>query len=133
LFTGDLGYVDEDGYLFLVDRKKDMIDSGGVKIYPRDIEEVMSRHPDVAEAVVFGVPHEKWGETPLAVVQLRPRADGEPASADELRSWINARVAARYQQVSAVNIVVNLPRNAAGKILKRELRDPHWAGRERLI
>lgn len=133
LFTGDLGYVDDDGYLFLVDRKKDMIDSGGVKIYPRDIEEIMARHPDVAEAVVFGVPHEKWGETPLAAVQLRPRADGSAANADELRSWINARVAARYQQVSAVSIVVNFPRNAAGKILKRELRDPHWAGRERLI
>ena len=133
LFTGDLGFVDEDGFLFLVDRKKDMIDSGGVKVYPRDIEEVVARHPDVAEAVVFGVPDNKWGETPLAAVQLRHAADGVSVSADDLRIWINDRVAARYQRVSAVRIVENFPRNAAGKILKRELRDPYWAASERQI
>ena len=133
LFTGDLGYVDEDGYLFLVDRKKDMIDSGGVKVYPRDIEEVLARHPDVAEAVVFGVPDEKWGETPLAAVQLRTGNGAGTVGEEELRRWINDRVAARYQRVSAVRIVANFPRNAAGKILKRELRDPYWAASERLI
>ena len=90
-------------------------------------------NPDVAEAVVFGVPDNKWGETPLAAVQLRKAADGVKVSADDLRIWINDRVAARYQRVSAVRIVENFPRNAAGKILKRELRDPYWAASERQI
>lgn len=126
LHTGDLGRVDADGYLYLVDRKKDMIDSGGVKVYPRDVEEVIARHPDVAEAVVFGIPDEKWGETPMAAVVPKP---GRTLSADELRDWVNTRVAARYQRVSRVAIVPEFPRNAAGKILKRELREPFWADR----
>jgi long-chain acyl-CoA synthetase len=120
LFTGDMGYVDEEGYLFLVDRKKDMIDSGGVKVYPKDIEEVLTRHPAVREVAVFGVPHEKWGETPVAAVILRER---DAVSAEELRDWINARVDARYQRVHAVEIMDDFPRNAAGKTLKREMRD----------
>lgn len=124
LFTGDLGRVDADGYLFLVDRKKDMIDSGGVKVYPKDVEEVIARHPDVAEAVVFGVPDEKWGETPMAAVVLKV---GAGATAPALKDWINERVAARYQRVSRVVIVPEFPRNAAGKILKREMREPYWA------
>jgi long-chain acyl-CoA synthetase len=123
LYTGDLGYVDADGFLFLVDRKKDMIDSGGVKVYPRDIEEVIVRHPDVIEAVVFGVPDDKWGETPAAAVRLKVGAD---STAQSLKTWINNNVAARYQRVSQVEIMDDLPRNAAGKILKRELRDPFW-------
>ncbi|MBU0752452.1 MAG: AMP-binding protein [Gammaproteobacteria bacterium] len=126
LHTGDLGRIDGDGYLVLVDRIKDMIDSGGVKIYPRDVEEVIVRHPAVAEAVVFGIPDEKWGETPAAAVQLKV---GAGATAQELREWINARVAARYQRLARVDIVAELPRNAAGKILKRELREPFWANR----
>ncbi|MBL9103790.1 MAG: AMP-binding protein [Myxococcales bacterium] len=130
LLTGDLGRVDEDGFLYLVDRVKDMIDSGGVKIYPHDIEEVIARHPQVAEAVVFGVPDDKWGETPLAAVRLRPGAAVDP---DELRAWINANVGARYQRVSRVVLVDDFPRSVAGKILKRSLREPYWAGRERNI
>ncbi len=130
LYSGDMGYLDDEGFLYLVDRKKDMIDSGGVKVYPRDIEEIVARHPAVREAAVFGVPDEKWGETPLAAVVLR--APGA-ASADELRDWINARVGARYQRVSAVAILDDFPRSAAGKTLKRELREPYWAGRERKI
>ena len=120
LFTGDLGYVDDEGYLYLVDRKKDMIDSGGVKIYPKDIEEVAAHHPAVREVAVFGVAHEKWGETPVAAVVLRANAE---VSADELRDWINQRVGARYQRVHAVQIMADFPRNAAGKTLKREMRD----------
>ena len=120
LFTGDMGYLDDEGYLYLVDRKKDMIDSGGVKVYPKDIEEVLTRHPAVREVAVFGVPHEKWGETPVAAVILRERS---AASSEELRDWINARVDARYQRVQAVEIMDDFPRNAAGKTLKREMRD----------
>jgi acyl-CoA synthetase (AMP-forming)/AMP-acid ligase II len=130
LYTGDLGYVDADGFLYLVDRKKDMIDSGGIKVYPRDIEEIAARHPAVREVAVFGIPHDKWGETPVAAVVLRA---GESIAADELKAWINARVAATYQRLDRVVLFDEFPRNAAGKTLKRELRAPFWAGRERGI
>jgi long-chain acyl-CoA synthetase len=128
--TGDLGYVDNEGYLYLVDRKKDMIDSGGVKVYPKDIEEIAVQHAAVHEVAVFGIPHDKWGETPVAAVVLRAGAN---ASAEELRDWINSRVAARYQRVDRVVIMADFPRNAAGKTLKREMREPYWAGREQKI
>ena len=130
LHSGDMGYVDAEGFLYLVDRKKDMIDSGGVKVYPRDIEEIAARHPAVREAAVFGVPDEKWGETPLAAVLLR---EAGAVTAEALRDWINERVGARYQRVSAVTILDDFPRSAAGKTLKRELREPYWAGRDRKI
>jgi acyl-CoA synthetase (AMP-forming)/AMP-acid ligase II len=130
LHTGDLGYVDEDGYLYLVDRKKDMIDSGGVKVYPKDIEEIAARHPAVREVAVFGIPHDKWGETPVAAVVLREEG---AVDADELRHWINARVAAKYQRVDRVLVLEEFPRNVAGKTLKRELRAPFWKGREKAI
>lgn len=126
MHSGDLGYVDADGYLFLVDRKKDMIDSGGVKVYPRDIEEIAARHPAVAEVAVFGAPHERWGETPVAAVILR---EAGAVTAEALREWINTRVEARYQRVDRVVLMDAFPRSAAGKTLKRELRDPFWAGR----
>jgi len=130
LHTGDLGYVDDDGFLYLVDRKKDMIDSGGVKVYPKDIEEIAARHPAVREVAVFGVPHDKWGETPVAAVVLRA---GEDVAADALRDWINARVAAKYQRVDRVLVMADFPRNAAGKTLKREMRAAYWQDRERKI
>jgi acyl-CoA synthetase (AMP-forming)/AMP-acid ligase II len=130
LHTGDVGYVDDEGYLHLVDRMKDMIDSGGVKVYPRDVEEVAVRHPDVREVAVFGIPHDKWGETPVAAVILR---DGAGVAADELRDWINERVSARFQRVSAVVIMKDFPRSTAGKTLKREMREPYWADRGRKI
>jgi acyl-CoA synthetase (AMP-forming)/AMP-acid ligase II len=130
LYSGDLGYVDEDGFLYLVDRKKDMIDTGGVKVYPKDIEEIAACHPAIREVAVFGIPHDKWGETPVAAIVLR-----EPASvaADELKDWINARVAAKYQRLDRVIVMNDFPRNAAGKTLKREMRAPFWEGRERKI
>jgi len=130
LHTGDLGYVDEDGYLYLVDRKKDMIDSGGVKVYPKDIEEIAARHPAVREVAVFGIPHDKWGETPVAAVVLRAEAT---VDADTLKDWINARVAARYQRLARVLLLADFPRNAAGKTLKRELRAPFWKDRDSAI
>jgi acyl-CoA synthetase (AMP-forming)/AMP-acid ligase II len=125
-----MGYLDDEGFLYLVDRKKDMIDSGGVKVYPRDVEEVAARHPGVREVAVFGVPHDKWGETPLAAVVLHP---GASVGAEVLRDWINERVSARYQRVSEVVILPDFPRSAAGKTLKRELRDPYWAKSGRKI
>jgi long-chain acyl-CoA synthetase len=127
LHSGDLGYVDEDGFLYLVDRKKDMIDSGGVKVYPRDIEEVAARHPAVHEVAVFGIPDAKWGETPLAAVVLRP---GASIGAEELRDWLNRNVAAQYQRVACVVIYDEFPRNAAGKTLKREMRAAYWKERD---
>ena len=130
IHSGDIGYLDDEGYLYLVDRKKDMIDSGGVKVYPRDIEEIAASHPAVAEAAAFGVPHEPWGETPLAAVVLKA---GAAATAEDLRNWINERVAARYQRVQGVVIMPAFPRNAAGKTLKRDMRDPYWAGRARQV
>ncbi|MGA8261312.1 MAG: AMP-binding protein [Arenicellales bacterium] len=130
IFSGDMGYMDEDGFLYLVDRKKDMIDSGGMKVYPKDVEEIAACHPAIREVAVFGVPHDKWGETPLAAVIP---SEGATATAGELRDWINERVAARYQRVSQVVIMEEFPRNAAGKILKRVMRDPYWAGRDKKI
>ena len=125
LHSGDLGYVDEDGYLFLVDRKKDMIISGGVNVYPRDIEEVAVRHPAVREVTVFGVEDARWGETPVAAVILH--AEGAVAGAD-LAEWINARVGAKFQRVSDVLILEEFPRTIAGKTLKRVLQEQYKKG-----
>ena len=130
MHTGDMGYLDADGYLHLVDRKKDLIISGGVNVYPRDIEEVIVGHPEVQEAAVFGVPHEKWGEAPLGAVVLKPSAT---VSGDELKTWINARVAASYQKVCDVTVLAEFPRNAAGKTLKRVMRDEYWKERSTKI
>lgn len=122
LRTGDMGFVDAAGFLHLVDRQKDLIISGGVNIYPRDIEETIARHPAVREAAVFGVPDDRWGESPVAAVLLKPGARVEAA---ELRDWVNANVAARFQRIGALQVHEDFPRNAAGKTLKRELRELH--------
>ncbi|MEL6306741.1 MAG: AMP-binding protein, partial [Chloroflexota bacterium] len=120
LYSGDLGYVDEDGYLYLVDRKKDMIISGGVNVYPRDIEEIIARHDDVLEVAVFGVPDEKWGETPVAAIIADAQSNMD---ADAFKSWINDHVEARFQKVSRVILRDDFPRSAAGKTLKRTMRE----------
>jgi acyl-CoA synthetase (AMP-forming)/AMP-acid ligase II len=124
LHSGDAGYLDEEGYLFLVDRIKDLIVSGGVNVYPKDIEEVVVRHPEVAEVAVFGVPDAKWGETPIAAVVARAGSAPDPA---ELAAWINERVDAKYQRVTDVLLLESFPRNVAGKVLKRELRARYLA------
>ncbi|MBI3569202.1 MAG: AMP-binding protein [Gemmatimonadetes bacterium] len=126
LYSGDLGYADADGFLYLVDRKKDLIISGGVNVYPKDIEEVLAAHPAVREAAVFGVPHDKWGEVPVGAVILRAAA---ATTADELRAWTNTRVAARYQRLAEVIVCDDFARSAAGKTLKRVMREPYWAGK----
>jgi acyl-CoA synthetase (AMP-forming)/AMP-acid ligase II len=118
LRTGDVGRLDEQGFLYIVDRKKDMILSGGQNIYPADIEAVLLRHPDVEEVAVIGVPSERWGETPLAVVV--PRTGARPDAA-AIAAWTNERVG-KQQRVSSVTFRDSLPRNPNGKILKRELR-----------
>ena len=118
LRTGDIGRLDEEGFLYIVDRKKDMILSGGQNVYPADIEIVMLGHPDVAEIAVIAVPSEKWGETPLAVVVPRAGTQPDPAA---LTAWTNERVG-RQQRISGVVLRDSLPRNPNGKILKRELR-----------
>jgi long-chain acyl-CoA synthetase len=122
LYSGDVGYVDEDGCLYLSDRKKDMIKSGGVSVYPRDIEEVIVRHPAVRDAAVFGIPHEKWGETPVAAVVLcEDHPNGIPVQ--DLKAWINDNVSAKFQRIADLIVVDAFPRNAAGKTLKRTIQE----------
>ncbi|MEA2023641.1 MAG: class I adenylate-forming enzyme family protein [Actinomycetota bacterium] len=125
LHTGDLGYIDDDGFLFLVDRKKDLIISGGVNVYPKDIEEIIIAHPAVQDVTVFGVPHPTWGEQPIAAVVLRDEAD--PVA---IKDWVNGRVEARYQKIGDVTVLENLPLNVAGKTLRRVVRDDYIEGRE---
>jgi len=122
LKTGDVGKFDSDGFLYILDRKKDMIISGGINVFAADIEEVLASHPSVQEVAVIGAPHEKWGESPLALVVPRPGAE---ASETELQAWANARLA-KFQRVSAVVFRNNLPRNPMGKVLKRLLREEYW-------
>lgn len=123
LHSGDLGYMDADGFVYLVDRKKDMFTSGGVNVYPRDIEEVVARHPGVAEVAVFSVADAKWGEAAAAAV-----TGAHDLDADELAAWVNARVDAKFQRIKAAFVVDEFPRNAAGKILKRELQARYGDG-----
>ena len=118
LRTGDIGRIDDDGFLYLVDRKKDMIISGGQNIYPADIEAVLIRHEDVSEVAVIGVASEKWGETPVAVIV--PRQGAKP-DVDAVMKWANAELG-RQQRIAAAVLVDELPRNPNGKILKRDLR-----------
>ncbi len=128
-FSGDLGRVDDEGFLYLVDRKKDMICSGGVNIYPMDVEEVLHTHPKVHESAVIGVPDERWGESVLAIVVLKP---GESLTEEDLIRYCKDNVAS-YQAPKLVEFVEELPRNPSGKVLKRELREPYWEGRESKI
>jgi long-chain acyl-CoA synthetase len=130
LHTGDAGYVDDDGYLFLVDRIKDMIITGGTNVYPRDIEEIAVQHPAVREVAVFGVPDDKWGEAPVAAVILQ---ETTAVAADELCAWINERLDSKNQRVRAVILMDDFPRSTAGKTLKRVMREPYWAGQNSRI
>ena len=125
LHSGDAGYLDEEGYLFLADRIKDMIISGGVNVYPKDIEEVIIQHPAVQEVAVFGVPDPRWGESPVAAVVLRP---GASIAAEELVDWTNQRVAAKFQRIREVVFRAEFPRTVAGKTLKRQMRRDYGAG-----
>lgn len=121
---GDMGYLDEDGYLFIVDRKSDMIISGGVNIYPAEIENVIFGHPAVLDVAVFGVPDEKWGEAIKAVVQLKR---GVQATEDEIIAWCAERLS-RIKKPKSVDFEEELPRDINGKIYKRQIRDRYWKG-----
>ena len=126
--SGDMGRMDEDGFVTLLDRKKDMIISGGFNIYAADLEAVLARHPDVADVAVIGIPSEQWGESPLALVVRRP---GAVISAAALKDWANGQLG-KSQRLAGVELRDALERSTIGKVLKKELRAPYWekAGRK---
>lgn len=127
--TGDAGCLDEDGYVYIKDRIKDMIVSGGVNVYPAEIENALYAMPEVAEAAVIGVPDQKWGEAVLAVIVPR---DGAKIDANTVMEFCRDRIAG-YKIPRQVEVVSALPRNGTGKVMKTELRKPYWSGRERQV
>lgn len=129
VFTGDMARQDEDGYFYLVDRKKDLIVTGAFNVYPSEVERVLQQHPAVYEVAVIGVPSVDWGEAIKAVVVLRP---GHEAGADELIRWCDGRIAG-FKKPKSVDFADSLPRNATGKILYRQLREPFWKDQTRRI
>ena len=127
--SGDAGFFDQDGYLFIHDRVKDMIVSGGENIYPAEVENALMSHPSVADAAVIGVPDDKWGEAVKAIVVLRPGAELDAAGIiNHCRTLI-----AGYKTPKSVETIAVLPRNPSGKVLRRELRAPYWEGRTRQV
>jgi acyl-CoA synthetase (AMP-forming)/AMP-acid ligase II len=129
LRTGDAGYRDEEGYLFLSDRVHDMIVSGAENVYPAEIENALMRDPAVADAAVIGVPDERWGETVKAIVVKAP---GHDPTQEQIIASARAHIAG-YKLPKTVDFVAELPRNASGKVLRRLLREPYWEGRSRAI
>ena len=129
LRTGDIGHLDEDGYIFITDRAKDMIISGGVNVYPAEVEAAIVTHPAISDAAVFGIPDDEFGEQVRAVCELKP---GHSVEADELIAHCARRLAS-HKRPRTIDFIEELPRSPIGKVLKRELRDPFWAGRERPI
>jgi long-chain acyl-CoA synthetase len=127
--TGDAGYLDADGYVFLHDRVKDMIVSGGENIYPAEVENVLAKHPEVADVAVIGVPDDRWGEAVKAVVVRR---DGSDVTEADIITFAREYLAG-YKLPKSVDFSDVLPRNPSGKLLKRELREPYWEGRERRV
>jgi len=129
LRTGDAGYMDEEGYIYLYDRVKDMIVSGGENVYPAEVESALFSHPEIADVAVIGVPDPKWGEAVKAIVV---RAPGSQITEQDVIAYARTRLAG-YKVPKSVDFVESLPRNPSGKILKRELREPYWRGHERRI
>ncbi len=129
LHTGDMGCFDEDGYIYIKDRMKDMIVSGGENVYPREIEEVLFTHPAVADAACIGIPSEKWGEEIKAIVVLKP---GATATDRDVISYCDGKLAG-FKRPRSVDFVASLPKNPSGKVLKRELREPYWKDRTRRV
>jgi long-chain acyl-CoA synthetase len=129
LRTGDAGYLDEEGFLFLTDRVKDMIVSGGENVYPAEVENALASHPAIAEVAVIGVPHERWGESVKAIVVKRSGVDITPP---ELIAYAKERLAS-YKCPTSVDFTDVLPRNPSGKVLKKDLREPFWVGHSRRV
>jgi fatty-acyl-CoA synthase len=129
MHTGDAAYIDEDGFIFIYDRVKDMIVTGGENVYPAEVENAIFGHPQVADIAVIGVPDEKWGEAVKAVVVAKP---GAPHDADSILAWARERIAG-YKVPKSIDFVEAIPRNITGKILRRELRKPYWEGRDRMV
>jgi len=129
LKTGDAGYLDDEGYIYLFDRVKDMIVSGGENVYPAEVENALFSHPCVADAAVIGVPDERWGEAVKAIVVLRA---GSPADAASIIAHCRERIAG-YKTPKSVDFLDVLPRNPSGKVLRRELREPYWQGHTRRV
>jgi acyl-CoA synthetase (AMP-forming)/AMP-acid ligase II len=127
--SGDVGRLDADGFLSILDRKKDMIISGGFNVFPSDLEQVVAAHEALHDVTVIGVPHERWGETPLALVIRRP---GVEVTEDEVLAWANHRLG-KHQRLGAVEFREAFPRNALGKVLKKDLRAPYWADAGRTL
>ena len=128
-YTGDAGYLDKDSYIYIYDRVKDMIISGGENIYPAEVESAICDHPDVAEVAVVGVPDDKWGEAVKAIVVMKP---GKKATSSDIIGFTRERIAG-FKTPKTVDFIEALPRNASGKILRRHLRDPYWAGKDRQV
>jgi acyl-CoA synthetase (AMP-forming)/AMP-acid ligase II len=129
VYTGDAGFLDEEGYVYVCDRVKDMIISAGENIYPAEIESVLAAHPALLEVAVIGVPHERWGEEVKAIAVLR---EGAAASARELLAFARGKLA-DFKLPRSVEFVERLPRTPSGKLKKAELRAPYWSGRERQV
>jgi long-chain acyl-CoA synthetase len=129
---GDVGYLDEDGYLFIVDRAKDMIITGGVNVYPQEVEAVLLAHPSVADVAVIGVPDDDWGEQVKAVVQLGPRVSATDDLSSDLVRYCRERLAA-YKCPRSVDFRDDLPRTDAGKLYKRQIRDQYWVAMDRAL
>ena len=129
MHTGDAGVMDAEGFVYIQDRVKDMIVSGGENVYPREVEDALYQHAAVAEAAVIGVPDEKWGEAVKAVVVVK---DGESASEEDLLEFCRGRLGG-YKRPRSVDFVDALPRNPSGKVLKKDLREPYWAGHDRRV
>jgi long-chain acyl-CoA synthetase len=129
LRTGDAGYLDAENFLFLTDRVKDMIVSGGENVYPAEVENALASHPAIAEVAVIGVPHERWGESVKAIVVKRPGIEVTPP---EIMSFAKERLAG-YKCPTSVDFIDVLPRNPSGKVLKKDLREPYWAGMARRV
>ena len=130
--VGDIGYLDDEKYLFLCDRKNDMIISGGVNIYPAEIESVLLTHPKVGDAAVFGIPHADWGEEVKAVIEPAAGIEPGPKLAEEILAFCADKLA-KYKTPKTIDFIAELPRDPNGKLYKRKLRDPYWAGRDRAI
>ena len=130
--VGDIGTLDGDGYLFLLDRKNDMIISGGVNIYPAEIESVLLTHPKIGDAAVFGVPHADWGEEVKAVIQPADGVAGDDRLRQDVLDFCAGKLA-RYKTPRSIDFIAEMPRDPNGKLYKRKLRDPHWVGRDRQI